>query len=213
MTPGLRRGGAGGCARPGAAPPPAGAAQPDAGRDRPDDGRAQMPLGESGRGATTSSTTTAISPRWSARPERCGGARRARLTSPAASTYPPTRHHSGSAGVQRSGRSPSIPRSTSTSPAPSDAAVVRVGHHRLRPGRAGRRRVRGPAQGRRPANGTRPSAPSRRSRRCPSSTPGRRRGRRGERALEGDPAVVNRDPYGDGWMVKLRVAEPGDLTG
>src|SRR5687767_8758187 len=23
-------------------------------------------------------------------------------------------------------------------------------------------------------------------------------------ALDGDPAVVNRDPYGDGWMVKLR---------
>ena len=24
-------------------------------------------------------------------------------------------------------------------------------------------------------------------------------------AIEGDPAVVNRDPYGDGWMVKLRI--------
>ena len=23
--------------------------------------------------------------------------------------------------------------------------------------------------------------------------------------IEGDPAVVNRDPYGDGWMVKLRI--------
>ena len=27
-------------------------------------------------------------------------------------------------------------------------------------------------------------------------------------ALDGDPAVVNRDPYGDGWMVTLRVADP-----
>lgn len=26
-------------------------------------------------------------------------------------------------------------------------------------------------------------------------------------AIDGDPAVVNRDPYGDGWMVALRVAD------
>jgi glycine cleavage system H protein len=32
-------------------------------------------------------------------------------------------------------------------------------------------------------------------------------------ALEQDPAVVNRDAYGDGWMVKLRVANPKDLDG
>jgi glycine cleavage system H protein len=32
-------------------------------------------------------------------------------------------------------------------------------------------------------------------------------------SLESDPAVVNRDPYGDGWMVKLRVASPDDLKG
>ena len=30
-------------------------------------------------------------------------------------------------------------------------------------------------------------------------------------ALEGDPALVNRDPYGDGWMIKLRLRNPGDL--
>jgi glycine cleavage system H protein len=30
-------------------------------------------------------------------------------------------------------------------------------------------------------------------------------------ALEGDPAVVNRDPYGDGWMVKLKVANAAEL--
>lgn len=30
-------------------------------------------------------------------------------------------------------------------------------------------------------------------------------------ALEGDPALVNRDPYGAGWMIKLRVKEPADL--
>ena len=32
-------------------------------------------------------------------------------------------------------------------------------------------------------------------------------------ALDGDPAVVNRDPYGDGWMVALRIADPGALQG
>jgi glycine cleavage system H protein len=30
-------------------------------------------------------------------------------------------------------------------------------------------------------------------------------------ALEGDPAAVNRDPYGDGWMVRLRAANAGEL--
>ena len=31
-------------------------------------------------------------------------------------------------------------------------------------------------------------------------------------ALDKDPAAVNRDPYGAGWMIKLRVASPGDLA-
>jgi glycine cleavage system H protein len=30
-------------------------------------------------------------------------------------------------------------------------------------------------------------------------------------ALDGDSGVVNRDPYGEGWMIKLRVSSPGDL--
>ena len=30
-------------------------------------------------------------------------------------------------------------------------------------------------------------------------------------ALDADPAVVNRDPYGEGWMIKLRVAGAGAL--
>jgi glycine cleavage system H protein len=30
-------------------------------------------------------------------------------------------------------------------------------------------------------------------------------------ALEGDPALVNRDPYGAGWMIKLRAKNPADL--
>lgn len=29
--------------------------------------------------------------------------------------------------------------------------------------------------------------------------------------LEGDPALVNRDPYGDGWMIKLQVRNPDEL--
>ena len=31
-------------------------------------------------------------------------------------------------------------------------------------------------------------------------------------ALEHDPAVVNRDPYGAGWMIKLRVKNPAELA-
>lgn len=32
-------------------------------------------------------------------------------------------------------------------------------------------------------------------------------------ALDGDPAAVNRDPYGDGWMIRLRADNPADLDG
>ena len=32
-------------------------------------------------------------------------------------------------------------------------------------------------------------------------------------ALDADPAVVNRSPYGDGWMIRLKVANPADLEG
>src|SRR5215212_11122843 len=30
-------------------------------------------------------------------------------------------------------------------------------------------------------------------------------------AIDTDPAVVNRDPYGDGWMITLRLDDPGAL--
>jgi glycine cleavage system H protein len=30
-------------------------------------------------------------------------------------------------------------------------------------------------------------------------------------ALEGDPGLVNKDPYGDGWMIKLRIRAQADL--
>ncbi len=30
-------------------------------------------------------------------------------------------------------------------------------------------------------------------------------------ALADDPSVVNRDPYGDGWMIRLRVDDEGQL--
>jgi glycine cleavage system H protein len=30
-------------------------------------------------------------------------------------------------------------------------------------------------------------------------------------ALEGDPGAVNRDPYGAGWMLKLRMTNPSQL--
>lgn len=30
-------------------------------------------------------------------------------------------------------------------------------------------------------------------------------------ALEGDPSLVNQDPYGEGWMIKLRVRNPSEI--
>jgi glycine cleavage system H protein len=32
-------------------------------------------------------------------------------------------------------------------------------------------------------------------------------------ALEDDPSLVNSDPYGEGWMVRLKIADPSDLEG
>jgi glycine cleavage system H protein len=32
-------------------------------------------------------------------------------------------------------------------------------------------------------------------------------------ALEEEPSLVNSDPYGAGWMIKLRVSDPGELEG
>lgn len=32
-------------------------------------------------------------------------------------------------------------------------------------------------------------------------------------ALEQDPALVNRDPYGQGWMIKVKVKSPAELEG
>jgi glycine cleavage system H protein len=32
-------------------------------------------------------------------------------------------------------------------------------------------------------------------------------------ALDDEPAVVNSDPYGDGWMIKIRIQDASDLDG
>jgi glycine cleavage system H protein len=32
-------------------------------------------------------------------------------------------------------------------------------------------------------------------------------------ALDANPALVNNDPYGEGWMIKLRVSDPSALDG
>jgi glycine cleavage system H protein len=32
-------------------------------------------------------------------------------------------------------------------------------------------------------------------------------------ALDGDPATINRDPYGAGWMIRLKLSNPADLDG
>ena len=31
-------------------------------------------------------------------------------------------------------------------------------------------------------------------------------------SLDDDPAVVNSDPYGEGWMIKIRVEDPSEVT-
>ena len=32
-------------------------------------------------------------------------------------------------------------------------------------------------------------------------------------ALDANPALVNSDPYGEGWMIKMRVSDPSELEG
>lgn len=32
-------------------------------------------------------------------------------------------------------------------------------------------------------------------------------------ALQDDPSLVNNEPYGGGWMIKLKVSDPGELEG
>ncbi len=32
-------------------------------------------------------------------------------------------------------------------------------------------------------------------------------------SLDSQPELVNQDPYGDGWMVKIRISDPGQLNG
>lgn len=32
-------------------------------------------------------------------------------------------------------------------------------------------------------------------------------------ALDDDPALVNGDPYGEGWMIRVRASDPGELDG
>ncbi len=30
--------------------------------------------------------------------------------------------------------------------------------------------------------------------------------------LDGEPALVNSDPYGDGWMIRMKIKDPADLA-
>ena len=32
-------------------------------------------------------------------------------------------------------------------------------------------------------------------------------------AVEDDPALVNNDPYGEGWLIKVKVSNPADVDG
>ncbi len=31
-------------------------------------------------------------------------------------------------------------------------------------------------------------------------------------ALESNPEIVNKDPYGEGWIIKIRISDPGELN-
>ncbi len=31
-------------------------------------------------------------------------------------------------------------------------------------------------------------------------------------AIDGDPGLINRDPYGTGWMVRLKISDPAELA-
>ncbi|MBE9492371.1 MAG: glycine cleavage system protein GcvH [Bacteroidetes bacterium] len=31
-------------------------------------------------------------------------------------------------------------------------------------------------------------------------------------ALESNPEIVNKDPYGEGWIIKIRLSDPGELN-
>jgi glycine cleavage system H protein len=56
-----------------------------------------------------------------------------------------------------------------------------------------------------------PSVPSSRSRPSPTCTRRWGRGRRGNEALNDAPEKINEEPYGDGWIIRLRVSEEADL--
>lgn len=32
-------------------------------------------------------------------------------------------------------------------------------------------------------------------------------------AVDADPSVVNKDPYGEGWLIKIRIADPAEAEG
>jgi glycine cleavage system H protein len=32
-------------------------------------------------------------------------------------------------------------------------------------------------------------------------------------ALDANPALINSDPYGEGWMIKMRISDPAELDG
>ena len=144
-------------------------------------------------------------------PPRCGAhsGSRARLTSPAVPLSSPPPPPRGASRVERPGRSslhhrPRIRQATTAEP-----AVVQVGITDYAQGELGDVVfVNLPKPGDK-LDAHQSSGRSRRSRRCRSST-ARVAGEVVEvnAALDADPASVNRDPYGDGWMITLRVADP-----
>ena len=85
-------------------------------------------------------------------------------------------------------------------------------HHRLRPARTWRRRLRGAAQGRRENQGRRivwhRGIGEGRQRNFRS---GVRRSHRGQLALADAPEKINKDPHGAAWLMKIKLANPAEI--
>src|SRR5215211_4364225 len=156
----------------------------------------------------------AIAWRWNERRHRCGRRSASALDLPRRSTYPPTRHHIGETHVSNVPDDLGYTAEHEYVARTDDPAVVRVGITDYAQGELGDVVfVNLPKPGQRleahESFGTIEAVKAVSELYSPVA---------GEvvevnGALDGDPAVVNRDPYGDGWMVTLRVADPKALSG
>ena len=180
------------------------------GGGRPADGRADCRSPQAGAERLRDRQRRRSSPLSSGGPPVWQALLRSRLTSPAGPPILPRATPSGERGCQTYRRTWSIPRNTSTSPGPTIPRVVALASPTTR--RASLATwSSSPSQAGRPpdahqAFGTIEAVKAVSELYSPVA------GEVAEinAALEADPAVVNRDPYGDGWMVKLRLQSRRD---